>query len=149
MGRDLDLASLGCTVAYIRCVGTYALEGPRDVLQAADGLSCQLRERGGREVEVIGVATDAAVDDRDDHGLAIIYNVMLATALDPPKSALHLHLAVSFWPQMGLLLGLAPLYPLAQPISMALFDFSNACYSRVVVEHAVADSNDEIALRAL
>ena len=46
--------------------------GPLDAVDAADGLVRELREGGGREVEVPLRAADAAVGDGDGDGLAVV-----------------------------------------------------------------------------
>ena len=63
--------------------GDLVVELPRDAVQAADSKGCQLLERRRGEVEVIFAATHTAVDDGHGHRLAVVYDVLSASARSP------------------------------------------------------------------
>ena len=49
------------------------VEAPLNAVQASGGLIGELPECGRREVEVVGIATLALVDNLDRHGPALVF----------------------------------------------------------------------------
>jgi hypothetical protein len=86
----------------------YLVERPCHARQATDGLGGQVRESAGGEVKVPSVAADATVDNCNGDSLAIVWTLKLGLNTKS-NGSVRLHLALSFLPQIGLSLGLAPL----------------------------------------